>query len=109
MKYYLFLLLLAFIACDIVEKKTDEIILKDNIHEFLEKLINIILNCGESDYNCIHGQINNLYYDLYPETFIEITNFLHSPECEKICKDVFIKKLGGGTTKIYCNYICQYL
>ena len=41
MKSFIYILLLVFIACDVVEKK-DEIVLKDFSSDLFEKFVNII-------------------------------------------------------------------
>ena len=55
MKYYLCFLLFAFIACNDVEKKTEEIVLKkDFLNKFFEEIAVIIVNCGY-DFQCMDG------------------------------------------------------
>ena len=106
MKSYLCLLLLAFISCNIFEKKTDEIVLKDFIHDLFEKLVSIIENCGYDD-DCIEGQYSELTKNFSPEQFQEYENFIQSPECRNECIEIFGNIFDEEFTEYYCNGFCQ--
>jgi len=88
MKSYLFLLLLVFIACD-VEKKTNEIVLKDFPHDLLEDMADVIEECGIEDGDCIAQNIMDLLYDLTPDQIDELQKFVLSEECQDDCVDIF--------------------
>ena len=107
MKYYLFLLLLVFIACD-VKKKTNEIVLKDFPYDFLEKFANIIDECGMEDGDCISENIADLFYDLTPDQMMEFQNFLSSEECQDDCVDIFSDVIkDDSVTEEFCKFdIC---
>jgi len=108
MKSYLFLLLLVFIACD-VEEKTDEIVLKDIGHDFLEDLLKIVQECGGlEEEDCIGQKLMDIYYNLSSEEIEEIKNFLLSPECQNDCVDIF-KDLIKDPSQLEqtCVYICS--
>ena len=108
MKSYLFLLLLVFIACD-VEEKTDEIVLKDIGHDFLEELYKIIEECGGlEDEDCIELKLMDIYYNLSSEEIAEIKNFLLSPECQNDCVEIFkdLIKDDSFTQQFCVNIIC---
>ena len=87
MKSYLFLLLLVFIACD-VEEKTDEIVLKDIPHDFLNKFHDIIEGCGGFFESCIAGKYLDLLFNLSREELEEIEQFALSPECYGDCVEI---------------------
>ena len=110
MKSYLFLLLLVFISCDI-EKKTDEIILKDIPHDFLKDIYKIIEECGPGNQECIFGKLRDLYFSLSHEELDEIQNFLLSPECQNDCFEIFsdIVKDDSDTEYLCDNIICTEL
>jgi len=106
MKYYLFLLLLVFIACD-VEKQTDEIILKDYGHDFLDAVADIIEECGIEDDDCITDKFTQLYLNLTPDQALELQQFVLSPECQPDCVEALKDAVKDESlTDVYCNYIC---
>jgi len=106
MKSYLCLLLLVFISCNVVEKKTDEIVLKDFIHDIFEKLVIIIENCGYDD-DCIEGQYSELINNLTPEQINEYYYFIQTPECRNDCIEIFGNVFDEAYTEYYCDGICS--
>jgi len=107
MKSFICLLLLAFIACDVAEKK-DEIVLKDFGEEFFEQLANIIANCGEENTECISGQVADLVSGMSYEQQMEYSQLVLSQECKGICVDAFSDKVSEYFTDLYCTSFCPY-
>ena len=107
MKSYLFLMLLIFIACN-VEKKTEEIVLKDANHEILKKIAKIFAYCGAENGDCFIAKLNELYDDLTFEQSMALKNFELSPQCQNDCVNIFSDELKDKSlSETLCNiYIC---
>ena len=105
MKSFICIFLLVFIACDVVEKK-DEIVLKDFSSDLFEKFVNIIKNCGETNYECIGGQIKEVISEMTIEEITEYHKLIESPECKSECIDIFSGKIYDYFTEIYCTKFC---
>jgi len=107
MKSYLFLLLLVFIACN-VEKKTNEIVLKDFPHDLLEQIADIFKECELYNESCIDEKMTDLYYNLTYEQLNELQIFILSPECQNDCVDIFLDVFKDEIeTQQFCtNNIC---
>ena len=64
MKSFIFLLILAIITCNNIEKQTEEdLILNDAIGDFLGQIINVINNCGW-DLGWVGGQVGDVWNNL---------------------------------------------
>jgi len=105
MKSFFCLLLLAFIVCDVIEKKEEEIVLKDYPHELLENMVNIIVNCGENP-QCYAMQISELMSKMTQDQLMEYSTFIQSPECKNVCNEIFSGKVSGYIADSYCNSLC---
>ena len=108
MKYYLCFLLFAFIVCNVVEKKTEEIVLKkDFLHKFFEDIAVIIVNCGD-DFQRTDGQINELMESLSPEELEQYTNILDSKEkcVDNLCMKILPKSIDYFDATYYCLVLC---
>ena len=106
MKSFFCLLLLAFIACNVIEKK-EEIILKDFAHEFFEQIVNIIVNCGETNPECIQKQMTDFFNGMTTEERMEFIKLIQNPECKSICDECFSGKVSEQFTELYCKGLCQ--
>ena len=91
MKIYLCLLLIAFIACESVDKN-DEIVLKasDFINQFYDKIVSIFEECKD-DYVCYSEKFNENNNSLNFDQWMEYSNFLMSEECHDFCMDKLSK------------------
>ncbi len=107
MKSYLFLMLLIFIACN-VEKKTEEIVLKDANHEILKKIAKIFAYCGTENGDCFIAKLNELYDDLTFEQSMALKNFELSPQCQNDCVDIFSDIIKDDSqSEVLCEiYVC---
>ena len=74
MKSYIFLLILAIISCNMIEKQTEEeLVLKDAIGDFFSQIINVVNNCG-MNLDCIGGQVGDVWNNLSEEQKQEMKN-----------------------------------
>ena len=91
MKSFLCLLLIAFIACESVDKN-DEIVLKasDFINQFYDKIVSIFDEC-KGDYVCFSNKFSEYYYSLTTDQWMEYSSFLMSEECQNLCMDKLSK------------------
>ena len=91
MKSFLCLLLVAFIACESVEKN-NEIVLKasDFINGFFDKIVSILDDCN-LDYSCYSEKFTEYYYTLSYEELVEYSNFVMTSECHDLCMDKLSK------------------
>ena len=106
MKSYFFLLILVFIACDI-EKKTDEIVLKDS-NNILKKIAQIFVYCGAENGDCFIAKLNDLFYNLSMEEYTEFTNFRITKQCLTDCVDILSDALkDDSVSEALCSiYVC---
>ncbi len=102
MKSYLFLLFIAFITCQSLDKN-NEIVLKasDFINEYFDKLVSILDEC-KNDYGCYSEKFNEYYSTLTYEELIEYSNFAMSNECHDFCMDK-LSKFDDSTKNIFCS------
>ena len=91
MKSFLCLLLIAFIACESVDKN-DEIVLKasDFINQFYDKIVSIYDEC-KGDLMCYSEKYSEFFESITPEQWMEYSSFLISEECQDFCMDKLSK------------------
>ncbi len=102
MKSFLCLLLVAFIACESVDKN-NEIVLKasDFVDEYFAKIVSILDECN-GDYACYSEKFNEYYTTLSTDQYLEIYNFLISSECHDVCMDK-LSKFDDQAKTIFCS------
>ena len=108
MKYYLCFLLFAFIACNVIEKKTEEIVLKKNfLNKFFEEIAVIFVNCG-NDIQCVDGQIYELMESLTPDEYQQYQNLLDSRDkcMNDYCMKALNKVMSITDAMYYCLVLC---
>ena len=102
MKSFLCLLLVAFIACESVDKN-NEIVLKasDFINSYFDKLVSILDECN-CDYSCYAEKFNEYYMTLSTEEYLEFSNFVMSSECHDVCMDK-LSKFDEQAKTVFCS------
>ncbi len=106
MKSYLFLLFIAFITCQSLDKN-NEIVLKASeiVNETFEKIASFFAECN-LDEDCI---IEKLYYyvsTLSYEEYLEVENFLSTNECKDFCIEKLSEKVDKEVSLSYCSNAC---
>ena len=91
MKSFLCLLLIAFIACESIDKN-NEIVLKDGdfIDEFFDKMVSA-LDEYKNDQNCFSDKMSDYFSTLTPDQYSQISTFQMSEECHDVCYDKLSK------------------
>ena len=84
MKIYLCLLLISFFNCDLIDKR-DEIILKDFVTDFLDKMSDIInYACGE-DTECVLSHLEDIVSKFNSDESNKYSEFIKSYKCHDTC------------------------
>ena len=91
MKSFLCLLLIAFIACESIDKN-NEIVLKDGdfIDEFFDKVVSILDECKNDDF-CYSEKMSDYFNTLTLDQYSQITTFQISEDCHDVCYDKLSK------------------
>ena len=109
MKFYLFILLLALIFCNNIEKKEKINLLgpeDDLINSLVANIINIKENCS-LEINCIISQIFELIWNLPDEDFILLyDNLLNKVDCKDSCTLVLSSVGDSSLIEEICYYLC---
>ena len=112
MKFYLFILLLALIFCNNIEKKEkinllgpeDDLI--DLINSLVANIINIKDNCS-FEINCIVSQTIELICNLPDEDFLLLyDNLLNKVNCKDSCSLVLSSVGDSSLVNEICFYLC---
>ena len=110
MKFYLFILLVALIFCNNIEKK-DKINLlgseDDFINSFFADIINIINNCS-LERDCIIGQVEELYDNLSDEQDDILYDYLiDSDNCTNDCASHLSSVGDSSIINEICYFLCE--
>ena len=110
MKSYLFILLLALIFCNNIEKKEKINLLgseDDFINSFFDDIINIIDNCS-LERDCIISQIDELIY-LLSDDYYEIVYdyFDDNDNCINDCASHLSSVGDSSVINEICDYLCE--
>ena len=110
MKFYLFILLLALIFCNDIEKKEKINLLgseDDFINSFFADIINIINNCS-LEHDCVFSQIEELIYLLTDDNYEIIYEYFNDNDnCKNDCAS-HLSSVGASTViNEICDYLCE--
>ena len=109
MKFYLFILLLALIFCNNIEKKEKINLLgsEDEINSFFEDFINIINNCS-LEHDCVFSQIEDLIYLLTDDKYEIIYEFFNDNDnCKNDCASHLSSVGASSVINEICDYLCE--
>ena len=110
MKFYLFILLLALIFCNDIEKKEKINLLgseDDFINSFFADIINIINNCS-LERDCVFGQLEELIYFLTDDNYEIYDDYVNDNDnCLNDC-DSHLSSIGASSViNEICDYLCE--
>ena len=106
MKIYLFLLLISFFTCDLIDKR-NEIISNEFINKFLQQMSDIInYACGD-DIGCVFSLYREYVSNLNPDELNQLSEFKKNPDCEDTCCQYIFQNIINSYYYLPAGYFCS--